>query len=330
MGASIAKKHTSSVAAPIHPHPSEHTRLYGHAEAINTFKSYGNAMPNGIMLYGDRGIGKATLAYRIIREFLRASDPNDMADPVCMKIRAGSCADLYVLEPKQEKSAKTATITVKAVRAAGEFMQFTSSDSGRKCILIDALDDMNANAQNALLKMLEEPLGDTVMLLIAHHAGAVLPTIRSRCRALYIAPPSESDALRILQGLFPEESEDQLMQACYAAEGSPGRAADFLHSGAMKQCDYADDVILAAARGDRSIVEQGIERMQLSASNDDMWRHIVFILLRKLSDAAAERHPTLRISPEKAEYYYDRLCRWVTATDRIYLDRKTALLNVFR
>lgn len=323
------------------PHPRSHNRFYGHTAVCADIRAFAEKMPHGILLYGERGAGKATLAYRIARYLLGANAPGreedgaapfsySMADPVCARIAAGSCSDLHVLEPKQKKGAKTAAITVEAVREASAFLQLTSSHSGRKCVIFDALDDMNANAQNAALKMLEEPAGDSYLILIAHRAGAALPTIRSRCRPVYMGAPDAESALKALQGAEPETDEAALIARLRLSGFSPGAACALNRHNIAGDCAAMLDALAAAGRGNDIEAASALNRISL-AGDGESWKALMRVLCEHLTEAMhpQDRADTL-LPPHKAENVYRAYCLLARKTETLYLDKKNALYSIIQ
>lgn len=192
------------------PHPRETPQLFGQARAERGFlDAYaGGRMHHGWLLTGPRGVGKATLAWRIARFLLAtpadhggmfAPDPPDRLDisaehPVARRILALSEPGVKLIRRSQdEKGRLRQVITVDDVRDLRGFFGLTSADGGRRIAIVDAADEMNVNAANALLKILEEPPAGAVLLLIAHQPSRLLPTIRSRCRVLRLDPLTQGD-----------------------------------------------------------------------------------------------------------------------------------------
>ncbi len=179
------------------PHPRETRQLFGQDAAQAAFleASSTGRMHSGWLITGPRGIGKATLAWKIAGFLLADQDAGlfgeptldlDPEHPDARLLQAGAHPRLSVIRrPWDEKTKKLKTeITVEAVRALKSFFHMSAADGGRRVVIVDAADELNRNAANAILKELEEPPANTTILLIAHQPSRLLPTIRSRCRAL--------------------------------------------------------------------------------------------------------------------------------------------------
>ncbi|MBI1203024.1 MAG: DNA polymerase III subunit delta' [Rhodopseudomonas sp.] len=229
--------------------PRETTLLFGHAEAeralLEAYQS--GRMPHAWLIGGPPGIGKATLAYRLARFVLAHPNPASAVvqsastlaveadDPVARRIAAQAQADLLVLERHiNEQTGKLYTvIRVDDVRRSVGFFGSTAGEGGWRIAIVDAVDDMQREGANALLKVLEEPPQRTLLLLISHSPGRELPTIRSRCRRLLLRPLEANDVERAVSAATGRDVDDDVRQAAAAAEGSVGRALRFLDGPAL-------------------------------------------------------------------------------------------------
>ena len=230
--------------------PRQTTALFGHAEAERALlEAYQSArMPHAWLIGGPPGIGKATLAYRLARFVLAHPDPAspavqgassltvDADDPVARRVAAQAQGDLLVLERVvNEQTGKLYTvIRVDDVRRSVSFFGSTAGEGGWRIAIVDAVDDLQREGANALLKVLEEPPARTLLLLISHAPGRELPTIRSRCRRLLLRPLVTEDVTRALVAATGRDAgEPELMQAAGAADGSVGRALRFIDGPAL-------------------------------------------------------------------------------------------------
>lgn len=194
------------------------------------------------MLTGVEGVGKATFAYRAARRLLGAAPDASRGvlgarpdDPVSRLVSAQSHPDLLVLEREGEGAKVKRNISVDQARELPEFFAMSPSRARYRVAIIDAVDDMNVNAANALLKVLEEPPERGVLFLVAHAPGRLLPTIRSRCRRLAF-PNWSLETLGELVSRRTGMAEDEAARIAAMASGSPG-AALMLASDQMLELD---------------------------------------------------------------------------------------------
>jgi DNA polymerase-3 subunit delta' len=188
------------------------------------------------MLTGPRGVGKATLAWRIARFLLArppeaglfAAPPDTLDIPadhlVARRMAALSEGRLLLLRRAwDDKTARLRTqITVAEARKLREFLALSAPDGGWRAVIVDAADEMNPSAANALLKLLEEPPAQVVLLLVCHQPAGLLPTIRSRCRPLRLAPLGPTDMAQALAQAGVEASDPAALAEL--AGGSVGAA----------------------------------------------------------------------------------------------------------
>jgi DNA polymerase-3 subunit delta' len=123
-----------------------------------------------------------------------------------------------------DKGRPEASIPVNKVRKAVEFMNKTASGGGWRIVIVDGAEDLNANSANALLKELEEPSDKTLLLLVSHAPGRLLPTIHSRCCHLALRPLPEGGVLQLLARFSPDLEPAEAQALARLSEGSIGRA----------------------------------------------------------------------------------------------------------
>lgn len=188
------------------PHPRETQQLFGQDTATGDFLDAFSSgrLHSGWLMTGPRGIGKATLAWKIATFLLAQEQPGDSLfgappkptsldvspdHPDVRLVQSGAHPRLFVVRrPYDAKTAKLKSeITVDTVRGLKGFFQMSAADGGRRVVIVDSADELNRNAANAILKELEEPPANTTLLLIAHQPSRLLPTIRSRCRELRLS-----------------------------------------------------------------------------------------------------------------------------------------------
>ena len=244
---------------PGQPHPRETYELFGQDEALSRAARAirGGRPPHGLLLAGEPGIGKATLAYRMARYLLRyganGDGPADLFvppdDPVSRQMEARAHPGLLVLKrPWDEKARKfKSVVTVDEIRKLGEFFGLKSTSGGWRVALIDTADDMNANAANALLKNLEEPPARSLLILVSHAPGHLLPTIRSRVRRLDMKPLPETLVIEMLARMAPDVPEDERSLLARLAEGSLGLALSLAGEEGAQLAEAAEQLLGAVS-----------------------------------------------------------------------------------
>jgi len=221
--------------------------IVGQDKAVGQFAEAwaGRKLHHAWLLGGPRGVGKATFAKAAARRVLAdaAGPPVDMpglaapdAHPIVKLVEAGSHPDMRWLErlPKEKGEGFARDITVKQVRELGEFMSMTAALSPWRVAVIDSMDELNKEASNALLKMLEEPPPNTLFFLVSHAPGRLLPTIRSRCRLLHFDALEDDAMTSILETRSPALSAAERERIVAMSFGSAGRALAFADLGLAK------------------------------------------------------------------------------------------------
>ena len=234
-------------------HPRFQTRLIGHESAedhlLTAYRT--GKLHHAWMFTGPQGIGKATLAYRFAKFLFANPDPSsptvdsatdlsiDSDNISAKRVMARGHSDLLVLQrelnPKTKKLRPQ--ISVDDARKTGNFFAKTAGEGGWRICIIDAADEMNANAANAVLKILEEPPQRCIFLVISHAPGRLLPTIRSRCLKLELNPLQDNQVKEVLSnGMLQVEVNDTDLAALVTlSKGSPGRARDLATSIGARQ-----------------------------------------------------------------------------------------------
>jgi DNA polymerase-3 subunit delta' len=225
------------------PRPREQADLVGHAEAEAAFVEAiaSGRLHHAWLIGGPRGIGKATLAYRVARWLVAnpaargapASLAVDPDHPAARQVAALSHPNLVALRRTRAPTAKTLAtrISVDAARGALALFGSTAGNAGYRICIVDSAEDLNANSANALLKMVEEPPPRCLFLIVSHAPGRLLPTIRSRCRALTLRPLAEADVARVIGGFAPpfvQPGAEALARAARLSEGSVAEAVALL------------------------------------------------------------------------------------------------------
>lgn len=232
------------------PHPRETVRLFGQEAAEAGFLEAFNAgrLHSGWLITGPRGVGKATLAWRIAAFLITApsqeaglfGDPEPVTSldapegDATHKLRSGLHPQLHIVKrgPNDKGDRISADIRATEVRKLKDFFHLSVADGGRRVVIVDAADEMNVTAANSLLKELEEPPADTTILLICHQPSRLLPTIRSRCRELRLTSLGPADLAAALAQAGVETDETAALSAL--SGGSVGEAVRLIQMDGLK------------------------------------------------------------------------------------------------
>jgi DNA polymerase III subunit delta' len=358
------------------PAPRYNANLDGQqaAEEILTEGFASGKLAHAWMLTGPKGIGKATLAYRFARHILANGAVGNDADsgaaslfgadelpatsdasplylapesPIFQRVAAGGHADLMSVERGLNSTGKLRSdIVVGDVRGVNRFLNLTAGEGGWRVVIVDSADEMNVNAANALLKVLEEPPSRALLLLVCHNPGRMLPTIRSRCRKLRLADLDESTVTELLGRYLPDLDVDTRNQLAALSEGSIGRALE------LAQADGAElqRQIMAFMTQMPSLNIPDLQDFGATMSKADAiprFETMADLLRRCLARLVRHASGADLLGPVNAEEQalYARLAntarldRWLQVwdktddllrrTNRINLDRKQVILNIF-
>lgn len=256
-----------SVSSAGLPPPRENPSCMGHddVEAMLVQLAKAGTLPHAMIFAGQEGTGKATMAFRFARHllssrsgqgeqdapmlFMPALEPASAAehgldvaanDPVFRQVASGGHPDLLVIERPydEKKDRRKDSIDIESTRKIAPFMRMTPSrEGGWRVVIVDDADTMNRQAQNAILKILEEPPRRAVLILVAHRPGAMIPTIRSRCRVMNFRPMTQAVFSALAGRLDASLDREGVMTLFALTRGSIGQAQAVVEEGGLESLD---------------------------------------------------------------------------------------------
>ena len=304
------------------PHPRETENLVGQEKAEQEFLNAcaGGRLHHAWLITGPKGVGKATLAWRIARFLLTSpavgdaglfdaeAKPEDLSSdprhPAAIRMRALSEPGLLLLRRAwdSERGRLKSVITVDEVRRLRNFFSLSVADGGRRVVIVDSVDEMNVNAANALLKVLEEPPSDTFLLLVCHQPARLLPTILSRCRTLRCRTLGP-DEMREALGAAGVDIGDESDALTALADGSVGAATRLAALDGLAL--YAGIVAVFKAGLDRPRALELAESAAGPRNADrlDLLLELFEIFLARLARSGISGPPTPEAAPGEARLF---------------------------
>jgi DNA polymerase-3 subunit delta' len=327
------------------PEPRANPELFGHeaAAAALVEAALSGRLHHAWLMAGPAGIGKETLAWRFAR-WLLAGMPEapkgkpplylDPSHPVFRRVAAESHADLLTIDADTKRGDRRRNdINVDAVRDIPGFMRLTAAEGGWRVVVVDGAETMNIQAQNIILKALEEPPPRTILLLVSSASSRLLPTIRSRCRRLDLFPLGETGMAALLKQLLPDLPAADRTRLAEMAEGSPGRAMQLAEGDGLELQALVEDCLANLKRPDPARFHAVADRCLADRGGSAF---VTFMALLRGRIAAALRQAArgeaapgwIAAHPLAAwPALWDRLGRLVDETERLNMDRKQAVLT---
>ncbi len=227
------------------------------------------------------------------------------------------------------------------IRAIGAFLRLTPAEGGWRIVVVDTADEMNRNAANALLKILEEPPARAILLLVSDNPGRLLPTIRSRCRRLALRPLPEATVADLVARYRPDLSQRDRDALTDLAEGSIGRALELAEEGGVALHRKLVELLGALPDLDGVALHAFADKVA-RWGNDDGYRVFTELmpatLARAIAAAAAGTRPgteaplvTLlsRRGLDRWVEVWEKITHLFAQADAVNLDRKQVVLNAF-
>jgi DNA polymerase III subunit delta' len=334
------------------PHPREQQELFGHATAAQTLAEAARSgrLAHAWIIAGPKGVGKATLAWRFARALMAhgpANCPDDLSvpdgHPVQRMIAALAHPDLVLIRRPWDPDRKRhrTELPVEEVRRLHGFFSRHASEGGQRIAIVDAADDMNRSAQNALLKILEEPPARGLLLLISHAPGTLLPTTRSRCRLLTLRPLAAEPMRHAVAALAPNIAGAERDLLAALAEGAPGRALELAETDAIGLYRDIVDLLRGLPRLNGPKLFAVAEKMGRAASGPGLPQFVT--LLSQLEERVVRgayaalppvpgedallRHLRAAVPLDRWSQLWDELQVKAVEADALNLDKKQFVLN---
>ena len=300
-----------------------------------------------ILLTQDTGdSGPGLFGEELPAEVLSLNTDPESAD--IQRVKSGGHGGLIVAERSEnEKTSKMrANIVIDDVRKVIKFFSQTSAEGGWRVAIVDAADEMNSNAANALLKISEEPPEKSIIFLVAHSPGKLLPTIKSRCRALKLKTLADQSVEAVLVAKNPAMSAEELAATSLLAAGAPGRAIELVEQEGVAL--YREMAVLLAELPRINVPAVHTFAGTLAAIKADA-RYRVFIqiymdwLQRLIRQTASGQATTDIMQGESAQMarisslagvdqwldLWEKVGEMVSRADAVNLDRKQVIVNLF-
>jgi DNA polymerase III subunit delta' len=346
------------------PPPWRSDHLLGHeaAEKIMLAAQQSGRLHHAWLLAGPRGIGKATLAWRFARFLLSGAGEGGLfgggpegldvaADaPGRSLVDARSHPDLFHLRRtlNPDTGRMRAEIAVDDVRELGAFMHMTPAMGKWRVAIVDAADEMNRNSANAVLKILEEPPPNAVLLMVAHAPGRLLPTIRSRCHRLALQPLADEIVMRLLGDDAPGVKAEERAVLAQLSEGSIGRALELAGAGSLELYREMVDVLATLPELDMPRLHGFAERFARRGEEANAaWRSLNYLFdgwLKGLARYSALGGQAAPVVPSEGGLHarllaaasldrwmdaWENIARLLSRADAVNLDRKQTVLGSF-
>ncbi|MFV2055009.1 MAG: DNA polymerase III subunit delta' [Thiohalomonadales bacterium] len=298
-------------------------------------------LPHALLISGIEGLGKLDVMQQFSRLLLcqhpTHANSNHLTQDSGTQLGCGTChacnlfsaghhPDFLTIEPEK----KGGNILVDQIRRLNEFVSLKSHLGGMQVIIINHAHRMNRNAANSLLKTLEEPTDNVLLILISSKANALPATIKSRCQRRVLKTPSRADATQWLTTKYNNEpqSPETMLSALQLSSGAPLLALDYLKEGVVEQYYGQLSHFLALSENKISVVEVASKWAAAEGAHAFLWLlHWVSRLIGfkfRLANAATHHNGkteqqlqnlSMAVDLVKLYHYYDQLLVAIRLSD---------------
>ena len=345
--------------------------LIGHTDILDRMQVGldQNRLHHGWILSGDEGIGKFRLAQQIAAWILSVSDAQTAGlfegeapaslHPATLPVDGEEARlvfnnahpDLLVIQPEEDEKNKSGLIKTEQIRKLPAFFAHHSARSKWRVAIIDSLDVVNRAGMNAMLKTLEEPPSNCLLLLISSHVGGILPTIRSRCITANLSALSAEETHAVLHKIWPEADAQQLEILAALSKGSPGRALQLAQAGVLDLFQASCTMLSDAKTKPADLITIAEKWAGGGARNRPVRRAASYLFpellllasLYRVGGGSADQNPFARIdfveqtaralasrlSADQLACQYQEFIRTYQMNERLYLDFAPIMTKFF-
>ena len=258
--------------------------LIGKDSALNSVLAAKDSgrLSHALVITGEKGIGKKVFADYICKMLLCEQSPAPCGVcHSCQKINKSIHPDIF----KIVAAGKSETIGVKEIAPIRSNLYIKPNDSDKKIFIIYGCERMNSYAQNAMLKMIEEPPEDTYFIFTCENIQAMLTTVRSRVTEISLSPAPKDEILKELTIRLPEISNDILERASALSAGNIGAAIEIAQGGPLSQLhDALESIADALTNKDRAVLCLELGKF---SNKKDLAVRLVKLLITLFSDVYA-------------------------------------------
>lgn len=251
------------------------TGILGHNEELKHLLDLDATKAQSLLLEGCAGIGKKSIAKMLASKILGAGTLNE-AHP-----------DFFLLEKSVDKKTgkEKAEINVEDARKLAKFLSLTPAQSDFRVAIVDSADRLNTSAANSILKIVEEPPRNSVIILLAHE-GRVLPTIRSRCQRIYFRALEQDEMSKVLTASLPDLSAEDRQILVEVAEGSPGFAHEIHDNKGLEIIKELADILANPKKANYERLSRFADKVKKGDKEWHIFKLLISWVMTKLAKAS--------------------------------------------